>query len=255
MNILKRIIAAFSFLTIAPIPRGITLDAGAIGRSRAFFALPGLALGAAYAALAWLAARHTALPPAFTTLIITTAMCALTRCLHVDGLADLTDAWGSAAPRERALEIMRDSRIGTFGVAAIALLLGAKAVAVFQLCSIYNESNPVRVLYALALAPVIGRFTAAWLIQWFPYARPEGKGSYFLEQKPLGDLLIAALLTASAAWLLAGARGLILLAAATLAAHIFGLYWNRKYNGLTGDIYGAAIELTETAALLAVALW
>lgn len=251
MNLLKRITAAFSFLTIAPVPRGVALDADALGRSRAFFPLPGLALGAAYAALAWALARVHAVPVSFIALSLVAASCALTRCLHIDGLADLADAWGSAAPRERALEIMRDSRTGAFGVAAIALALGARAAAAFEISHAYSLDGGLRALAPLVLAPVIGRFAAAWLIQWFPYARESGKGSHFLERKPVADLLVAALLAGGAAWGLHGARGLILLAASVPAVHAFGSFWNRKYNGLTGDIYGAGIEIFEVAALWA----
>ena len=252
MKLIQRLLAAFAFLTIAPMPRAVALDRDAMGRSRAFFPAPGLALGAAYAAVVW--ALAPAAPASFTALAVVCAMCVLTRCLHIDGLADLADAWGSAAPRERALEIMRDSRIGTFGVAAVVLLLGAKAAAVYEIVSRFGASGDVRALRALALAPVAGRLAAVWLIQWFPYARAQGKGSAFLENKPLGDLAIAAVLSAAAAWFTAGAPGLICLAATLAAAHIFGMYWNRKFQGLTGDIYGAAIEFFETAALWALVL-
>ena len=255
MTILKRFLAAFAFLTIAPMPRGLALDADAIGRSRAFFPAPGLALGAIYAGLLAVPARFPGIPASLTVLAVVCAMCVLTRALHLDGLADLADAWGSGAPRVRALEIMRDSRIGTFGTVAIVLLLGANAAAVFEISGRVSANPGGRALRLVILAPAAARLAAAWLIQWFPYARAQGKGSLFLERKPLADLAAALALAAAAAWFLAAVPGLLCLAGAILAAHAFGMFWNRKYGGLTGDIYGAAVTLVESAALWFAALW
>jgi adenosylcobinamide-GDP ribazoletransferase len=89
-----------------------------------------------------------------------------------------------------------------------------------------------------------------WLIQWFPYARPEGKASFFMENRPVTDLVFAAALTIAAGYYVLGNLGIAVLCACTILTHMFGVWMSRRLGGLTGDTYGAACELTETALLL-----
>ena len=256
-RIFKRLLAAFAFLTICPMPRGLEMDEGDIGRSRAFFPVVGLAVGAVNICIVLLLGRIT---PLIAAAVLVAAGVLLTRGLHIDGLADLFDALGGGKTRERALEIMRDSSIGAFGAAAVVLTLLLKyaAVSTFLMSAAFHSGfsaweDPHR--YAvLVIPPVVGRWCMVWLIQFFPYAREKGKGTAFKERRNLPDLLSAGAIAACVCSIFSGTAGVLVMAAATLAAHIFGAAVSRRLGGLTGDVYGAAYEIAETVLFLSLAV-
>ena len=145
----------------------------------------------------------------------------MTGALHLDGLADTADALGGRT-RERRLEIMRDSRIGTFGAAAVALDLLIKVGAMEQLVA-------RGLLPALIAAGAVSRATSVLLAGWLPYARESGTGGV------LGRPSRIALA--------------VCLPAAPFALPL-RVVFRRLFGGVTGDILGAAIEVTETLALV-----
>jgi len=181
-----------------------------------------------------------------TAVLVTIALAAVTGGLHLDGLSDLFDGLGGGqGNREKTLAIMRDSRIGAQGAIAVFLALGAKIAAASTLI----EDGD---FLALAAIPVIGRFAVGPAIVLFPYARAEGLGRAFNGRARPPQLVIAALITGAVILGLGptlvaaalGALGVTLLLAVALRLHL---------GGLTGDIYGAIIEIAEvTAAFLAV---
>lgn len=226
--------AAFAFLTRIPIPGGG--GAGDLARSVVWFPLVGAALGA----ILWGAARALTghLTPGVLAVALVSLHALLSGGLHLDGLADTFDAWGGGrGERARMLEIMRDSRIGAHGAAALALLLAGKIVAVTDLIARGT-------LWPLLAAPAVARWAVVPLIMLFPYARPNGLGSPFQERHRKIDLLAATLLVATLPyWFGAGAlrAGALAMAAALLLA----LALSRRLGGLTGDVYGAAVEIAE----------
>ena len=226
--------AAFAFLTRIPIPGAGA--AGDLSRSLTWFPLVGAALGA----ILWGAARALTghLAPGVLAVALVSLHALLSGGLHLDGLADTFDAWGGGrGERARMLEIMRDSRIGAHGAAALALLLAGK---IFALADLIARGT----LWPLLAAPAVARWAVVPLIVLFRYARPSGLGSPFQERRRGIDLLAATLLLAPLPyWFGAGAlrAGALALAAALLLA----LALRRQLGGLTGDVYGAAIELAE----------
>jgi len=239
MRVLSDAADAFRFLTRLPVPG--RLDPARLGRSLAFFPLPGLLLGGALAGAARLAEGRVAPPVAAALLVAGLAWA--TGGLHLDGLADVFDGLAAGhADRERALRIMRDSRIGAHGAAALVLALGAKTAAVAVLLA-------AGATWPLVLAPAVARFAAVGLVVGFPYARPEGLGKAFHEGGGARELAVAAVITAAA---LAGAfpAALIPAAVALAAALALAFRLRRTLGGLTGDVYGAAIELAEVAFLV-----
>jgi len=164
--------------------------------------------------------------------------------LHLDGLADWFDALGGGrGDRQRMLEIMRDSRIGAHGASALILVLLAKVAALAEL------SGSQRLL-ALCAAPAAARLTAVWLLYSLPAARQDGLGRGMgarLERKHAW--------TASAGFVLAtfwlGPALIWPSIAATLTAVALGWQANKRLGGVTGDVCGAGIELSELAFLLA----
>jgi adenosylcobinamide-GDP ribazoletransferase len=153
----------------------------------------------------------------------------ITGGLHLDGLADTADALG-AHTRERALEIMRDSRIGTFGAAALALDLILKVGAIAQLLPAGGT------LAALVAAGAVSRASSVVLVRWLPYARADGTGRV-LNRPSRAAVAVAAVISLPFAPVIAA----------------LGLAYRRWLGGVTGDTLGAAIELTETLALVVAA--
>jgi adenosylcobinamide-GDP ribazoletransferase len=242
---LRHVLGAFRFLTVLAIP-GPHPGVGEQGRILAWFPLPGLALGAAAAGLAWLLAGHLA--GAVAAVLIVGGLAWSTGALHLDGVADVADGLGGGhGDQARTLAIMRDSRIGAFGAIALVLVLGVKVVAVAELIGRPEATA------ALVCAPVVARFAAVPLVVLFPYAVPQGLGRTFHDQGGARELTIAAVLTA-VTLAAAGLRTLLPAGAALAAAMAIALLVRRRLGGLTGDAYGAAIELAETAFLVCAGL-
>ena len=173
----------------------------------------------------------------------------LTRALHWDGLADVADGyWGGSDPGER-LAIMSDPRTGAFGATAVSLVAIVQVAAVSVLAS-------EGALAALACAPVIGRFAAVFGAWFGGPVRPHGLGASVAGHPRIGSLLFAgASLGAVAALLWAGGTAVwVAVGVAMLAAlgvpHVIAA----RFGGVTGDVLGASVLLTETAALVLLAL-
>src|SRR5678815_1688706 len=153
---MKPLVAAFAFLTRLPVWRGPLRDED-LGRSVSFFPLVGLVLGLGVTGLAAAVQGH--LPPG----LIAVLLAGLTGGLHLDGVADVFDALGGGRrDRARMLEIMRDSRIGAHGAAALILLLLAKVAALAQVAAAND-------LVALLAFPTVARWLVGLLVVLFPY--------------------------------------------------------------------------------------
>ncbi|MGA2465840.1 MAG: adenosylcobinamide-GDP ribazoletransferase, partial [Thermodesulfobacteriota bacterium] len=162
---MKNFLQAFSFLTMLPVGHPSLSEGKELARSMAFFPLVGLIIGFILALGYYL---FSFLFSGALVLWLTIGLLAfLTRGLHLDGFADTMDGLGSGGPREKILEVMRDSRIGAFGVISLILLIGAKYLALDQIPS---ASIP----YALILMTVMGRNAMVLVCYRSPYARSEG---------------------------------------------------------------------------------
>ncbi|MBB1255548.1 adenosylcobinamide-GDP ribazoletransferase [Streptomyces alkaliterrae] len=180
---------------------------------------------------------------------------ALSRALHLDGLADVADGLGSGRPAEGALAVMKRSDIGPFGVLTLLLVLLAQVAALAEL---YAESWALGA-FAAALGAVTAR-TALTLTarHGVPAARPDGLGAVVAEVVPApaawGAAGAVTVLAGLAAWPLFGGGHALLAAAAVLAglACAQGLLRHclRRLGGVTGDVFGAVCEVAATAALL-----
>ena len=168
------------------------------------------------------------------------ATVALTGAFHLDGLADTLDATGAMA-RERSLEIMRDSRIGSFGTAGLALALLVSVAVIAQLVAGGG------VLGSMVAAGAVSRGAAVGLAGIVPYARPEG--GVLTGRLGLWGVPVAAAIAVAALRL----DGLVVLAAAAAVAVVLGLVFRAWLGGVTGDTLGAASETTELVALVVAA--
>lgn len=235
---------AFQFLTRLPVGQG-GLAGADLGRSCAWFPLPGAAMGLVLAAAARLTGAH--LPAPLAAVLGVAALAWMSGGLHLDGLADSFDGLGGGhGDRARILEIMRDGRIGAHGAAALALVLLAKAAALSELLARGD-------LWPMVAAPAVARFAAVPLVVVFPYARPEGLGKAFHGTAGLREIAVAAAL-AGAIVAAAAPASLVPAASALAVAGALALGVRRRLGGLTGDVYGAAIELAEVAFLSTAAL-
>jgi adenosylcobinamide-GDP ribazoletransferase len=232
---------AFAFLTRIPLPIG-SVTPWQLGAAVAYFPFVGAVLGGAQ--LLALSLLPASLDPALSGVALVALSALLTGALHLDGLADVFDGLGGGRGEpSRMLEIMRDPRIGAHGATALVLVLLAKVYATGSLVA-------HGVAAGLFLAPVCARLSAALLIRCFPYARVEGAGRSFRDHASWNHVAIAGA-TAFAAVLVAGWElfGAALFGLALAGA--IGLWVRWRAGGLTGDAYGAAIELCEVGVLIA----
>jgi adenosylcobinamide-GDP ribazoletransferase len=235
---------AISFLTIFPVG---PVDAAAstdVAASFGWFPLVGFGIGLTLCAVDWL--LTPLLGPALRAVLLVLILTALTGALHLDGVADTADALGAGRDRERALEILRDSRIGSFGAIALFFVLAFKIIAIAGA----GESQRYAMLY---MAPGLGRWAMVALANGLDYLRAEGLGTAILSRDRRRNLLVAtvtAVIALAPLMMLHALRACLIAAAITLALSAF---YRRWLDGLTGDLIGAVGELVETAVLIGLA--
>jgi adenosylcobinamide-GDP ribazoletransferase len=233
---IRRLRAAFGFLTVIPARSDPSADAMVLGLP--FFPLVGLAVGAVAGALAAWLVPHLGRPAGAAIGLLLEV--ALTRNLHWDGLFDTIDGL-VAFPREKSLAAMRDPRIG--GAAAMG---GGLCLLLFIALAVRSPAGGYPLLFAAA--GMAGRGAMALALALFPYARREGLGQPFAGNSGAGVLVAAATLLVLVAML--RLPGLIAAVLALLLVLLGGRYAVRRFGGFTGDIYGAVEVLTEILVLL-----
>ncbi|MEK7848033.1 MAG: adenosylcobinamide-GDP ribazoletransferase [Chloroflexota bacterium] len=232
---------ALQFLTVLPPAVRRPISAAELARSQAYFPLVGLFLGVLLALLDL--GLRAFLPAALASGLLVVALVLLTGALHLDGFMDTLDGlFGRREPAQR-LEVMKDSRAGSFGVIGVWCLLLLKYLALLSLGEGWRFG-------ALVAIPTLSRWGMAYAIWAFPYARPQGTGHAFKEGAGWGKLLLASLAALAVAALALGSYGIALFLLAGLAVWLTGRYLVGKLGGLTGDTYGALNEVLETGGLL-----
>jgi len=232
------LIAAFQFLTISPAIIRRIFTPQEMARAVGWFPLVGLALGALLYGLS----RGLSLifPLPVVAVLVLAAWLLLTRALHFDGFLDVCDGLFGGFTPERRLEIMRDSRVGAFGVAGGVLLLLMKYAAIISLPH----------LSGFLLASVMGRWVLTMAVFAYPYAREKGLGRDMKDNVCWQQVALATTITLLAAWLIGGWLGLLAFALAGVVLWLGAGFILRRIPGLTGDSYGALCEMTELAVLL-----
>lgn len=241
---LRSLALAFGFLTRLPVKNVLVEDAD-LGRSLAWFPIVGVALGLALVGTERLLRGYLSADLVAVGLVVLLAV--LTGGLHLDGLADVFDALGGGrGDRQRMLAIMRDSRIGAHGATALCLFLTAKVFAVM----VVLRHDAVWQLFAF---PVLARWAVIPLVIFYPYARLEGLGRPFHGHgRPFHFAVATCLTVALVAW--TGTHVIAPGVSALAVALGMGLWLKRCLGGLTGDVYGAAIELSEIVFLVVAGL-
>ncbi len=246
---------AVTFLTAVRLPDpGAQVAPAELWASMGLYPLVGLALGLAgwgvYALLLY------AVTPLVAAALVIVGLELGSRALHLDGLMDTADGYLSGAPRERALEIMKDSRVGAMGVfAAVAVMI----VKVSALASLARPGAALGLMIGLSAA----RALPALDVRLFAYARREGTGAAFAGAGTTDGPVVSAVAFAAVAAIVVGVLahggagaplGLLLGAAAVVLALGVQALVGRRLGGLTGDVYGLGIELAEALALVGAVL-
>jgi adenosylcobinamide-GDP ribazoletransferase len=171
----------------------------------------------------------------------------ITGCLHEDGLADIADGFGGGATRERKLEIMRDSRIGTYGVCALVLSFMLRVSALASL------HDPALVFAALIAAHAAARAGLPAFMRWVPPARIDGI-SADAGAPPMASVSVAIVLGVAALGICLGVMtGLIALITLACLHGLMAWLCRCQIQGQTGDVLGAVEQISEIAVLLIAA--
>jgi adenosylcobinamide-GDP ribazoletransferase len=252
----------FGTLTVLPVRPPTSVDRRTAGWAMTLAPLAGLVLAVLVGGPLLLVQEYADAPPLLVAALTIGALALLTRAMHLDGLADVADGMGSGRRGEAALAIMKKSDIGPFGVATLVLALLLQ-VAALAAC-LASGTGPAAVLVALVLSRGVLPLVCG---PGFPAARPDGLGAVVAGtvtgvRYAVAVALVVAL-AAGAIGLLGGAglvdldAALRLLLTAPLAlvpAAVLVFRAEHRFGGMTGDVYGAVVETTFTAALVLAAL-
>jgi adenosylcobinamide-GDP ribazoletransferase len=235
---------AAAFLTRLPIRPSDAGGMSAIARASRCFPVVGLGIGLVGGILYTLAIALD-LPPLLAAIIAVAAMVAVTGALHEDGLADTVDGFGGGRDRDRKLQIMRDSRIGTYGVIALTLALGARVVA---LASFEDNGDAVA---AMILCQAASRALIVAVMRRAPLARSDGLAAS-AGRPTQATMLWTLVLGGVIAVAFAGFDGAVAAAVGAVVAWAIAALARRQIGGVTGDVLGAVQQGSEIAMLLAL---
>ncbi len=244
---LRLFFIALQFFTRLPIPRWVGFRPEWLQRCTRYFPLVGWIVAWVCALVYLLAVQFW--PHLLAVLLSTAVGIWLTGAFHEDGFADVCDGLGGAVGRERALEIMRDSRLGSYGVIGIVLLLALKVAAL-------NALLPLQVLAVLGMAHPVSRWLATCLIWRMDYVREQGKAKPLAQHLHGGEFLLASLCAALpvigvwALGLMSWQRIVVGVLLAALAAVWLARRFQQRLGGYTGDCLGAVQQMSEAAFYL-----
>ena len=247
---LKDVIAdlrmAASFVTILPVASSKPAGDGAVARATWALPIAGLLVGLAGAFVYKIASRF-GLTPNLAALLALATTTLITGALHEDGLADTADGLGGGRTRERKLEIMRDSRIGTYGVCALILSFGLRWSALAAI------ANPWGVALALCAAHTAARAGVPAFMSLVAPARPDGLSASAGSPPGRSVALAFAVGTFALALALGPGKALVALILLSLAGYMLARLAIRQIGGQTGYILGAFEQLGEILILLVAA--
>jgi adenosylcobinamide-GDP ribazoletransferase len=236
---LRRLRLATQFLTRVPVPPVDNVSADDLSRSSAWFPFVGLAIGVVIAGVVFLCSYRSVVLGAALGLV---AWVWLTGAMHLDGLADLSDALAAAhRDPQRFLAVLADPHLGAFGAVSIVLLLILKVTALAQL--------PASALLALPLIPAWARLGPLAWSRWLKPLKP-GHGERFASHLHIGWIVFWTTLLLAVSGVVAP-----VLCVAPLVIAGWGGWLQWRLGGTTGDCLGAGVEITEVVLLYALALF
>jgi len=242
---IRRFFVAIQFLTRLPVPRALNSSETDIGKASAFFPLIGVIVGGGGALVFVGMQRILPLPASVLCAIVFATL--ITNGFHEDGLADSFDGFGGGWTKDSVLEIMRDSRIGTYGTLALIFVVLGKLV--------FLSSLPQGQIWRwLIVAHTAARWTILPLCAWLPYARVEGQGKLVAKQVGVLEITTGTVTLLLVILLLPSQAMFAALLVTTLVTLVSGLYFRARLQGITGDCLGAANQLTEVGLYVAAVI-
>jgi adenosylcobinamide-GDP ribazoletransferase len=235
------------FLTRIPVGKRYVFRSEDLPRSILYFPVIGLMIGLLGGLVLFCAKPFV--PPVVAVLLCMTVTVAVTGALHEDGLADTADGLIGGLERPQRLEIMKDSRLGSYGAVALWFSLTAK---LFLLVALL-EKGVFTAVCALVVAHGLGRAAAVTLLFSHQYVgADESKASPFGNAVTLKEFVTALLAPILLSFVLLGSKAVLLLIVAAAATWAAGAYFHRKIGGITGDCLGAANQLVELVCYLSL---
>ena len=250
---MNNFLIGLQFLTRISIVKQTIWTEESFGKSVKYFPAVGAVLGLIYVVIIKIFSILTGgTLPIFTAAVILISMAIFTGAIHCDGFMDTMDGIFSGRDRDRMLEIMKDSRVGAFGVVSFVML----SILEFATLSELAKLPVLTLMAAVYSAPVIGRLMMVLIIGSFPYARPEGMGKAFAKYTTTSTIIIAmieALILLSPLIFLSMLllKPLLISLIVTLIFTLyFGKFATKKVGGVTGDIYGAVEIISEVLVMM-----
>jgi adenosylcobinamide-GDP ribazoletransferase len=239
-------LSAIQFLTRIPVPSQ-PFEADSLFRSVKYFPFVGILVGGGAAFVNLLLAPH--LPRLITAFLVLLYLVLVTACFHEDALADTADGFGGGWNREQILLILRDSRIGSYGGAALVLSLVGRLL-------LLSSLPAAQIAQYLITAHMLCRWTTLPLSYFLPAARAQseqdvdGQGARVAQLTSKGTLIGGTLFSFIIAILLLGSHAIAPIASAIAVTWLTGLYYKKRIGGVTGDCFGATNQLAEVGVYL-----
>jgi adenosylcobinamide-GDP ribazoletransferase len=242
---MKGLFTAMTILTALPLNRHTAASDEDLARSTIFFPVVGFMIGFLLMTVTqWLS---PILHPGPLSAVLLVVSILLTGGLHLDGLADLCDGLAAGGNRERILSVMKDSRIGAFGVMGLTVVLILKY-------SLFYEIIGKGWLRSFLMMGVLSRWAMVLAAFSGRYVREEGTARPFIGQIRRPWFIGSTGITVGFAWMIFKGPGLLVLLPVFLFVFLFLHYLKLKIGGLTGDVLGALNEITEVLVLLLIAI-
>jgi len=240
-RILLRIVLMVQFLTTIPLRFNLNANEEDYGKGLAFAPLVGLLIGAILSGVFYLLGWM--FPPVVASVIIVITYILLTGGLHLDGLGDTFDGLFSNRPKDKIMEIMKDSRVGTYAVLVLFCILALNI-------TLINSIDGGQLVKILILFPIAGRTATLIGASICKYARSSGLGKSFVDYCGIKQMIIGSITFLLAALTLSGWKGLIMCGVIFCSSAFTAKLLARKIGGVTGDILGAVCELNQTIFLI-----
>jgi adenosylcobinamide-GDP ribazoletransferase len=248
--------AAFTFLTRVPVYRVVPHDADDLAGAAAYFPIVGLVVGLVGSVVYAIGVFVWLVPLAIVLCVAATVL--LTGAFHEDALADAFDGFGGGWDATQVLAIMKDSRVGSYALIGVLLVVLAKLAALWSIADA-AAGTTWAVCQALIAAHVTGRWSSVALLSWQPYVRPidptartsAGRAATYAVTR--AQVMAATIVTAVVLAVAVRMRAVPVIAIALVVTWCAGRYFHRRIGGVTGDALGAANQIVEVCVYLTLA--